>query len=48
MTALIIALAIVVAVWIAARKLRTRQGPVPPGSGTADPRPGGRPKPPVQ
>ena len=47
--ALVIAVGIVAFVWIAAWKLRTKQGPVPPGSGTADPRPGSdRPKPPTE
>jgi hypothetical protein len=37
----------VIVVWVVAWKLRKREGPVRPGSGTADPRPGGRPKPPT-
>ena len=46
--ALVIAVGIVSFVWVTAWKLRKREGPVPPGSGTADPRPGGHPKPPVR
>ena len=46
--AIVIAVGIVAFVWVTAWKLRTPQGPVSPGSGTADPRPGSKPKPPTE